>query len=251
MSSRALPVRSVTLDAMPPVADRAQWQAALDGLLVREKAHTREGDAIAAARRRLPMVEVPAGATVVGAEGEIPILDVFEGRRMLVAYFHMWHDGQDWPGQCEGCTFCASQIQRPEYLHSRDITLAVFCEGSYAESRPYADFLGYVTPWYSARDATELVAGRGFGFYSCYVRNDDGRVFETYWTTDRGTEVALWSYGLMDLTVFGRQERWEDSPAGWPRVPEGQHSWRVDGRPTAQWAVTDDDAADPPESRHQ
>ena len=135
---------------MPPVADRAQWQAELDGLLVREKAHTREGDAIAAARRRLPMVEIPAGATVVGAAGEIPFLDVFEGRRMLVAYFHMWHDGQDWPGQCEGCTFCASQIQRPEYLHSRDITLAVFCEGSYAESSPYADFLGYVTPWYSA-----------------------------------------------------------------------------------------------------
>ena len=207
MSSRALPVRSVTLNAMPPVADRAQWQAELDGLLMREKAHTREGDAIAAARRRLPMVEVPAGATVVGAEGEVPILDVFEGRRMLVAYFHMWHDGQDWPGQCVGCTFCASQIQRPEYLHSRDITLAVFCEGSYAESRPYADFLGYVTPWYSARDATGVVAGRDFGFYSCYVRDDDGRVFETYWTTDRGTEVALWSYDLMDLTVFGRQER--------------------------------------------
>ena len=110
MNSRALPVRSVTAEAMPPVADRAQWQAELDGLLVREKAHTREGDAIAAARRRLPMVEVPAGATVVGAEGDIPILDVFRGRRMLIAYFHMWHDGQDWPGQCEGCTFCASQI---------------------------------------------------------------------------------------------------------------------------------------------
>ena len=77
---------------------------------------------------------------------------------MLVAYFHMWHDGQAWPGQCEGCTFCASQIQRPEYLHSRDITLAVFCEGSYDESRPYADFLGYVTPWYSARDSAEVVA---------------------------------------------------------------------------------------------
>ena len=169
---------------------------------------------------------------------------------MLIAYFHMWHDGQDWPGQCEGCTFCASQIQRPEYLHSRDITLAVFCEGSYPESRPYADFLGYVTPWYSAREATELVAGRGFGFYSCYVRHDDGRVFETYWTTDRGTEVALWSYGLMDLTVFGRQERWEDSPAGWPRVPEGHHPWRVDGRPTAQWAVTGDDVTEPPEPSH-
>ena len=245
MSSRALPLRSVIVGAMPPVVGRAEWQARLDELLMREKAHTRESDAIAAARRRLPMAEVPAGATVVGAKGDIPILDVFEGRRMLVAYFHMWHDGQDWPGQCEGCTFCASQIQHPEYLHSRDITVAVFCEGSYPESRPYADFLGYVTPWYSARDSTELSAGRDFGFYSCYVRDDDGRVFETYWTTGRGTEVALWSYGLMDLTVFGRQERWEDSPAGWPRVPEGQHQWRIDGRPTAQWAVTDGPVTEP------
>jgi predicted dithiol-disulfide oxidoreductase (DUF899 family) len=247
MSSRALPVRSVAAGALPPAVGRAEWQAELDELLLREKAHTREGDAIASARRRLPMVEVPAGATVVGVKGHVPILDVFEGRRMLVAYFHMWHDGQDWPGQCEGCTFCASQIQRPEYLHSRDITVAVFCEGSYPESRPYADFLGYVTPWYSARDSTELSAGRDFGFYSCYVRDEDGRVYETYWTTGRGTEVALWSYGLMDLTVFGRQERWEDSPAGWPRVPEGEHQWRIDGRPTAQWGVPDDHVTEPQE----
>src|SRR5512133_4108375 len=107
------------LSGRPPIVDLDTWQAGPDELLRREKAHTREGDAIAAARRRLPMVEVPAGATVVGAQGEVPILDVFEGRRMLVAYFHMWHDGQGWPWQCEGCTFCASQIQRPEYLHSR------------------------------------------------------------------------------------------------------------------------------------
>ena len=235
---------------MPLVVDRARWQAQLDELLVREKAHTREGDAIAAVRRRLPVVEVPADTTVVGALGDVPILDVFEGRRMLVAYFHMWHHGNDWAGQCEGCTFCASQIQRPEYLHSRDITLAVCCEGTYAESRPYADFLDYVTPWYSARDSVDLVAGRGFGFYACYVRDDDGRVFETYWTTGRGPEVALWSYGLMDLTVFGRQERWEDSPVGWPRLPEGEHQWRTEGRPTAHWAVTDKDASGPSESCH-
>ena len=238
MSFQILPAEPVSVDTMPAVVDRAAWQSELNALLVREKAHTREGDAIAAARRRLPMVEVPADATVVGATGALPILEVFEGRRMLVAYFHMWHDGSAWPGQCEGCTFCASQIQRPEYLHARDITLAVFSEGSYQESRPYADLLHYVTPWYSARDSS-LVAGRDFGFFAFYLRDDEGRVFETYWTTGRGTEAGLWSYGLMDMTVFGRQERWEDSPQGWPRLPKGQHPWRINGRPTAQWAVSD------------
>jgi predicted dithiol-disulfide oxidoreductase (DUF899 family) len=250
MSPHALPTRPVTVTATPPVVDRTQWQAQLDELLVREKAHTRAGDAIAAAWRRLPMVEIPPDATVVGAQGDVRILDVFEGRRILIAYFHMWHDGNDWAGQCEGCTFCASQVQRPEYLHSRDITLAVFSEGTYEDSRPYADFLGYVTPWYSAHDCVDLVAGRGFGFFACYFRDDEGRVFETYWSTDRGTEVALWSYGLMDLTLFGRQERWEDSPAGWPRLPQGEHQWRIDGRPTAQWAVTDKDVTTPPSPCH-
>ena len=163
MSQRRLPARPAVPHAMPPVVDRTRWQAEVDELRVREKAHTREGDAIAAARRRLPMVQVPADASVVGAAGPVPILDVFEGRRMLIADFHMWHDGHDWSGQCVGCTFSASQVQRPEYLHSRDITLAVFSEGTYAESRPYADFLGYVTPWYSARDSAALVAAATSG----------------------------------------------------------------------------------------
>jgi hypothetical protein len=77
--------------------------------------------------------------------------------------------------------------------------------------------MGYTAPWYSARDAgAGLLAGRGFGWLGCYVRDDDDRVYETYWTTDRGDEAGFWSYGLLDRTVFGRQEPWEDSPEGWP-----------------------------------
>jgi predicted dithiol-disulfide oxidoreductase (DUF899 family) len=246
VSARHLPIRPLRVGALPPVVDRATWQTELGELLVREKAHTRAGDVLAADRRRLPMVEVPTDATVIGPDGEVSLLDTFEGRRMLVAYYHMWHAGRPWPEQCEGCTFCASQIQRTEYLHARDITPAIFCEGTYQESRPYADFLRYVTPWYSARDSSILVKGRSFGFHACYVRNDEGRVFETYWTGGRGVETQLGSYGVMDLTIFGRQERWEDSPRGWPRLDEGQHQWRIDGRPTAQWAITDAAAyADP------
>ena len=96
-----LPFEHIESGAMPPVVDRAPWQAELDELLVREKAHTRAGDALAAARRRLPMVQVPTNAAVDGPNGRVPLIDVFEGRRMLIAYY-MWHQGQPWPGQCEG-----------------------------------------------------------------------------------------------------------------------------------------------------
>jgi predicted dithiol-disulfide oxidoreductase (DUF899 family) len=238
-----LPVHPVTDAPIPPIVDRATWQSACDELLVREKAHTREGDAIAAARRRLPMTAIAAGATVEGPDGPIPFVDTFEGRRMLVAYFHMWHDGNPWAGQCEGCTFIASHMARMEYLNDRDVTVAVLCEGAYAESKPYADFLHYPMPWYSARDADDLVAGRGFGFYACYLRDGDD-VYETYWSTGRGTEVGNTSYALVDMTVYGRQERWEDSPDGWPRI-DG-HPWRAAGRPTAQWTYTDEPVEDRP-----
>ncbi|MFI1092146.1 DUF899 family protein [Streptomyces sp. NPDC020917] len=81
-----------------------------------------------------------------------------------------------------------------------------------------------------------LLAGRHFGMKACYLRDGD-RVFETYWTTGRGVEAMAPSYGILDMTVFGRQETWEDSPAGWPQ-PYGTRGeqFREGGRPTAQWA---------------
>src|SRR5690349_14201683 len=103
--------------ALPPVVDRDQFQEQLDALRVREKAHTREGDAIAAARRRLPMVEVDAGTTLVGPGGPVTLLDTFEGRRQLIAYYHMWYPGAPAPEQCEGCTWVTSQIAELSYLH--------------------------------------------------------------------------------------------------------------------------------------
>jgi predicted dithiol-disulfide oxidoreductase (DUF899 family) len=224
---------------MPAVVDRAAWRATRDELLAREKAHTHEGDAIAAARRKLPMTAM-APMTVEGANGPVSLLDVFAGRRLLIAYFHMWHDAMPWQEQCEGCTFSTCHMQTLDYLHARDVTYTVFCEGSYAESAPFAEFMGYPWAWYSARDSDPaLLDGRAFGMIACYVRDDDGQVFETYWTEGRGVEALMTSYHALDLTLYGRQERWEESPDGWPRIPAGQHPWRVDGRPTAQWSRTD------------
>jgi predicted dithiol-disulfide oxidoreductase (DUF899 family) len=222
--------------ASPPLVDRAGFEAALRALRVREKEHTRAGDAIAAARRRLPMVEVDATTPLVGPDGPVELLDAFEGRRQLIAYFHMWHAGHPASEQCEGCTFFNGQISELASLHRRDTTYAVLCQGPYEQSIRYREFMGWTMPWYSAENSLEtLLTGRTVGKFHlvCYLR-DGGRVFETYWTNGRGAETMDNVLALMDLTPYGRQETWEDSPDGWPQGSIMSNlRWR--GRPTAQW----------------
>ena len=162
--------------ALPPVVDRRTWQEAREALFAREKAHTREGDAIAAARRRLPMVEVDATIEVIGPDGPVTILDVFEGRKQLIAYFHAWWPGQPAAEQCEGCTFFNSQVRELSYIHSRDATYAVLCKGPYEESIRYRDFLGLDMPWYSVeKTAAQLLEGRDWQRHHlvCYVRDGE------------------------------------------------------------------------------
>ena len=167
------------------------------------------------------------------------LLDVFEGRRLLIAYYHMWFTGHPAPEQCEGCTFFNGQVRELSHLHSRDVTYATMCQGPYDVSVRYRDFMGWDVPWYSAQDSADTLLGdrqRSPAPLVCYLR-DGNRVFETYWTSGRGLEVMAPSYGLLDLTVYGRQETWEDSPAGWLEGrPVDGNQWRTNGRPTAQWS---------------
>jgi len=232
----------------PSAVERATFEAELDELRTLEKAHTREGDAIAAARRRLPMVEMDPTIPLVDANGPTTLLNAFEGRKQLIAYYFMWHPGQPAAEQCEGCTWNNTQVEELSYLHSRDITYAVLCQGPYDESIRYHDFMAWNMPWYSAQPSLdELLVGRQIGSMHivCYLRDAD-RVYETYWTTGRGVEAVDYNYALMDLTPYGRQESWEDSPPGWPqqctftRTQGGPPTWPpVDtwpsGRPIAQW----------------
>jgi predicted dithiol-disulfide oxidoreductase (DUF899 family) len=234
--------------ATPPVVDRASFEVQLETLRAREKAHTREGDAIAAARRRLPMVSVDPTLPLTGPTGQVTLLDAFEGRTQLIAYYFMWYPGNPAAEQCEGCTLFISQIGELSYLQSRGITFAAFCQGPYLESARYREFMGWNLPWYSAQPSLDaLLVGREIGLFHlvCYLRDGD-RVFETYWTKRRGVEALDYNYALMDLTVYGRQEPWEDSPTGWPRrglamrTNGGAPDWSPlamwpGGRPTAQW----------------
>lgn len=152
------------------------------------------------------------------------------------------HTGHPAPEQCEGCTWVTTQVGELSYLHSR----AVFCQGPYDESVRYRDFMAWNIPWYSARGFTRCSADRSPGGHDVplsYLRHGD-KVFETYWTTRRSVEAMDYSFALMDPTVYGRQEPWEDSPPRWPqqctytRTSSGSPTWQPvwpGGRPIAQW----------------
>src|SRR6202167_617710 len=182
---------------VPRIVDRVTFQAELDALRVREKEHTREADAIAAARRRLPMVEGDAATPLVGERGPARLLDAFEGRRILIAYYFMWHAGHPAAEQCEGCSLYTAQVRELSFLHSRDGTYVTFCQGPYQEPILYRDFGGGQMPRFSARRQsleTPLVGRRvGMMHIVCYLRHGE-RVFETYWTTRRGVGMLGNSY---------------------------------------------------------
>jgi predicted dithiol-disulfide oxidoreductase (DUF899 family) len=235
---------SKNLPGKPPVVDLATWQAARDELLVREKAHTREGDAIAAARRRLPMVEFDGTVEVTGAEGTVPFLDLFQGRNELVVYKHMWYDGTPSQGQCEGCTTTAWHVKDAVYLNARGVSSAVLTSGPWDEVAAFVEFMGYTEPWYSVR-GVEGPAGGEMGYITCYLRDGD-RVFLTYSTTGRGNESTNPSLALLDMTPYGRREAWEENPEGGPPAPQagspvGGHGepiswfWRSDPHGVATW----------------
>jgi len=236
--------QAAALPGRPPVVDLATWQAARDELLVREKAHTREGDAIAAARRRLPMVEFDAAVQVTGADGPVPFIDLFQGRDELLVYKHMWWDGAPHQGQCEGCTVAAWHLNDAAlYLNARGVSFAMLTTGRWDEVAAFTEFMGYTQPWYSVRDVAGP-AGGDMGFLTCYLRDGD-RVFLTYSTTGRGIEPAEGSFALLDMTPYGRREAWQDTPEGWPAGNHACWYWRLDvngeptwgptGRPAPQW----------------
>lgn len=152
----------------------------------------------------------------------------------------MWRAGAPAPEQCEGCTFYSAQVRELSVVHSRDVTYATSCQGPYAESARCRDFMGWETPWYPVLGQVDaLLPGRRTDMMHlvCYLRRGE-RAFETYATTVRGVEAMDNNYRLLDLTVYGRQEEWQDSPPGWPQpfTLDGGTQVRTDGRPTAQWS---------------
>jgi len=208
-----------TTKALPPVVDQQTWQAALDELRVREKAATRELDAIAAQRRRLPMVELP-DYTLIGPDGPIRLVDVFDGRSQLIVYNHMWFEGEEW--QCGGCTGFTSQFVRLDFLAGHDARFVIVTNGPIDEALAYKARVGNTMDWYSSSESSfgaDVGAPPGGGFGVNVFLRDGDTVYRTWHTNGRGTEQLSYTFALIDILPWGRQEEWQDSPEGWPQVP--------------------------------
>jgi predicted dithiol-disulfide oxidoreductase (DUF899 family) len=205
--------------ARPPVVDTETWQREVDALRRREKAATRELDAIAAQRRRLPMVEMP-DYTLEGEDGQVRLVDVFDGRSQLIVYSHMWFPGEEW--QCGGCTGFTSQFTRLQWLDHFDARFVVVTQGPIDEALAYRRRVGNRMRWYSTANSSfgsDVGAPPGGGFAVNVFLRDGDTVFRTWHTAGRGTEQLSFGFALVDLLPYGRQEEWQDSPEGWPQQP--------------------------------
>jgi predicted dithiol-disulfide oxidoreductase (DUF899 family) len=215
---------------LPQVVSPADWEAALEKLRAKEKEASRERDALAAERRRLPMVRVEKDYVFEGGGGKASLLDLFEGRRQLILYHFMFGPSQD--VGCDGCSMVADSVGPLAHLHARNTSFAMVSRAPLAKIEPFRQRMGWSIPWYSAFDSDFNIDfgvglevpqpdtyqdGESFGL-SVFLR-DGEEIYRTYFTTARGIEPLLSTFALLDWTPLGRQEEWEDSPEGYPQTP--------------------------------
>ncbi|MDN5939743.1 MAG: DUF899 domain-containing protein [Salinisphaera sp.] len=205
--------------ALPPVASAEAWQQASKALLAREKELTRAQDALAAARRRLPMVPVTQAYSFTGPEAELSLLDLFQGRRQLIVYCAMLEPGAN---PCPGCSMVMDNMgHNLAHVHARDTSFVFTSAAPQHEIIALQQRMGWNSPWYSdhgRRFADAFGAGKGFAL-NVFIRDDAKHVYRSYFSTNRGGELFDTNFRLLDLTPYGRQETWEDSPVGWPQTP--------------------------------
>jgi predicted dithiol-disulfide oxidoreductase (DUF899 family) len=210
---------------LPPVVSPAEWEAAHQALLTKEKDATRARDALAAERRRQPMVRIDKAYVFEGPDGKASLLDMFEGRRQLILYHFMFAPDVDgWPSAgCDGCSMFVDQVGHLAHFHARDTSFALVSRAPLQNIQPFKERMGWTIPWYSS-DGSDfntdfgVTTDRGETFGLSVFFRDGDDVYRTYFTNRRGIEAlgSVWSF--LDLTPLGRQETWEDSPEGYPQT---------------------------------
>jgi predicted dithiol-disulfide oxidoreductase (DUF899 family) len=212
--------------AAPPVVDRAAFDVALADQVRDEKELTRHGDRVSAARRRLPMVRVDDYA-FDGPDGPVHLTELFGDRYLLLVQNVMY--GADWDDACPSCTWAVDNLPADMgRLDDEGIAFAMESEAPVEKLEQWRAQQGWPHRWVSS-GTTSYHEDWGWTVhhddwdgpvpgYSYYLLRD-GVPYLTYATTARGTEAIQPVAHVMDRTVYGRQQDWEDSPEGWPQYP--------------------------------
>jgi predicted dithiol-disulfide oxidoreductase (DUF899 family) len=203
---------------MPEVVSADEWQQRRDELLKLEKEATRNLDAIAARRRRLPMVKFDNNRySFDSPDGPKTLLDLFEGRPQLVVYQFM-DNGPD--AFCPGCTHFTNNVVNLPSLERSGMSWATISNMPLSQIEGYKAQKGWTMPFVSSHGTTfaDDCGATGTFMLSVFLRDGDD-VYRTYSTTARGADRLLFVNNILDLSPYGRQEDWEDSPPGWPQFP--------------------------------
>ena len=208
--------------AHPRIVGRDEWLVARETLLIHEKELTKHYDQVSAERRRLPMVKVEKTYTFNGSEGKRSLYDLFDGHSQLIVYHFMFDPS--WDDGCMGCTGFVNDLGDLSELQVRNTQFVMISRAPLEKLLAYKTRMGWERPWYSAFDTdfnqdfqVTVDGGERHGL-SVFFRIDDD-IFHTYSTYKRGCESLSDVYRLLDTTPYGRQEDWEDSPAGFPQRP--------------------------------
>jgi predicted dithiol-disulfide oxidoreductase (DUF899 family) len=202
---------------MPEIVSIEEWQVARDDLLKAEKETTRTLDALAARRRRLPMVKFDNGYVFDAPGGPTSLVDLFAGRRQLVVYQFMDNGPDEF---CPGCTHFTNTVANLAALAETDVSWATVSNMPLDQIERYMAQMGWTMPFVSSHGTTFAEdCGAGGGFMLSVFLRDGEDVYRTYSTTSRGVDRLVFANNVLDLTPYGRQEEWEDSPPGWPQHP--------------------------------
>jgi predicted dithiol-disulfide oxidoreductase (DUF899 family) len=239
--SQAKPVvHEVEQEPGREVVSREAWLEARRALLAREKAFTRERDALSAARRALPMVKVEKRYVFDEPGGQRTLADLFDGKRQLIVYHFMF--APEWEQGCKSCSYVADNFTGGlVHLAARDTAFAAISRAPLAKLQAFKQRMGWSFRWLSsagtdfnydfhvsfrpaemaAKDVDYNYARTAFPHseapgVSVFLREGDA-VFHTYSTYARGLDLLMNTYNYLDLTPLGRQEDAESGGMAWVR----------------------------------
>jgi predicted dithiol-disulfide oxidoreductase (DUF899 family) len=224
------------------IVSQSDWLAARRTLMEREKAFTRERDALAAARRALPWVKVEKDYTFASNSGRKSLADLFGGRSQLIVYHFMFHP--DWTSGCKSCSFWADNFNPIiTHLNQRDVSMVAISRAPLAKLNAFKQRMGWTFEWLSSEGSDfnrdfgvsftpeELkIPGNNYNFgtrrfeggeapgLSVFFKDGDGAIHRTYSCYARGLDILNTAYNHLDLTPKGRDEDALSYPMAWIRL---------------------------------